>query len=57
MTTSLFAKEANKMLSSTINTRLVAIYVCYVLGSKLWESKVDGLLSLVKKYIVDIWKI
>ena len=26
----------------------------YVLGSKLWESKFDGLLSLVKEYIVDV---
>ena len=25
----------------------------YVLGSELWESKFDGLLSLVKKYIVN----
>ena len=29
----------------------------YVLGSELWESKFDGLLSLVKEYIVDVWKI
>ena len=29
----------------------------YVLGSELWESKFDGLLSLVKEYIVDIWEI
>ena len=29
----------------------------YVLGSELWESKFDRLLSLVKEYIVDIWKI
>ena len=29
----------------------------YVLGSELWESKFDGVLSLVKKYIVDIWEI
>ena len=27
----------------------------YVLGSELWESKFDGLLALVKKYIVDVW--
>ena len=26
----------------------------YVLGSELWESKFDGLLSLVKEYIVDV---
>ena len=26
----------------------------YVLGSELWESKFDGLLSLVKEYIVDM---
>ena len=29
---------------------------CY-LGSKLWESKFDGLLSLVKEYIIDVWEI
>ena len=29
----------------------------YVLGSELWESKFDRLLSLVKEYILDIWKI
>ena len=29
----------------------------YVLGSELCESKFDGLLSLVKEYIVDVWKI
>ena len=29
----------------------------YVLGSELWESKFDGLLSLVKEYIVDVWEI
>ena len=28
-----------------------------MLGSELWESKLDGLLSLVKKYIVDVWEI
>ena len=27
----------------------------YVLGSELWESKFDGLLALVKEYIVDVW--
>ena len=27
----------------------------YVLGSELWESKFDGLLSLVKEYILDVW--
>ena len=30
--------------------------MCYV-GSELWESKFDGLLSLVKEYIVDVWEI
>ena len=25
----------------------------YVLGSELWESKFNGLLGLVKEYIVD----
>ena len=29
----------------------------YVLGSELWEKKFDGLLSLVKEYIVDVWEI
>ena len=31
----------------------------YVLGSKLymWESKFDGLLALVKEYVVDVWGI
>ena len=29
----------------------------YVLRSELWESKFDGLLSLVKEYIVDVWEI
>ena len=28
-----------------------------MLGSELWESKFDGLLSLVKAYIVDVWEI
>ena len=28
-----------------------------VLGSELWESKFDGLLALVKEYIVDVWEI
>ena len=29
----------------------------YVLGNELWESKFDGLLALVKEYIVDVWEI
>ena len=29
----------------------------YVLGSELWESTFDGLIGLVKEYIVDVWKI
>ena len=29
----------------------------YVLGRELWERKFDGLLSLVKEYIVDAWEI
>ena len=29
----------------------------YVLGSELWESMFDGLLSLVKEYIINVWKI
>ena len=24
---------------------------------ELWESKFDGLLSLVKEYIIDVWEI
>ena len=29
----------------------------YVLGSELWESKFNGLVSFVKEYIVDMWGI
>ena len=29
----------------------------YMLGSELWESKFNGLLCLVKEYIVDMWEI
>ena len=29
----------------------------YVLGSELWESKLDRLLAFVKEYIVDAWEI
>ena len=29
----------------------------YVLGSELWESKFNGLLALVKEYIVAVWEI
>ena len=29
----------------------------YALGSELWESKFDGLLALVKEYIIDVWEI
>ena len=29
----------------------------YMLGSELCESKLDGLLALVKEYIVDVWEI
>ena len=28
-----------------------------MLGSELWESKFNGLLNLVKEYIVDVWEI
>ena len=28
-----------------------------MLGSELWESTFEGLLSLVKEYIVDMWEI
>ena len=28
-----------------------------MLGSELWESEFDGLLSLVKEYIIDVWEI
>ena len=30
--------------------------MCYI-GSELWESKFDELLSLVKEYIIDVWEI
>ena len=30
--------------------------MCYI-GIELWESKFDGLLSVVKEYIVEMWKI
>ena len=30
--------------------------MCYI-GSELWDSKFDGLLSLVKEYIIDVWEI
>ena len=33
------------------------VKLSYVLGSELWESKFDGLLDLVKEYIVDVWEI
>ena len=29
----------------------------FVLGNELWESKFDGLLSLVKEYIIDVREI
>ena len=29
----------------------------YVLSSELWESKFDGLLALVKEYIIEMWEI
>ena len=29
----------------------------YALGSELWESKFNGLLALVKEYVVDVWEI
>ena len=28
-----------------------------MLGSELWKSKFDGLLNLVKEYIIDVWEI
>ena len=28
-----------------------------MLGSELWESKFDELLSLVKEYIIEVWEI
>ena len=28
-----------------------------MLGRELWQSKFDGLLRLIKEYIVDVWKI
>ena len=30
--------------------------MCYI-GSELWESKFDGVLTLVKEYIIDVWEI
>ena len=30
--------------------------MCYI-GIELWESKFDGLLSVVKEYIVEVWEI
>ena len=29
----------------------------YVLGSELWESKLDGLFSIDKEHIIDVWEI
>ena len=29
----------------------------YELGIELWESKFNGLLPLVKEYIIDVWEI
>ena len=29
----------------------------YVLGSELWNSRFDELLSLVKEYIINVWEI
>ena len=40
----------------TLN-HLIRWKLSYVLGSELWESKFDGLLSLVKEYIVNVWEI
>ena len=45
-----FMKKLQKLFMMTFNRS-------YVLGSELWESKFDGLLSLVKEYIVDMWEI
>ena len=33
------------------------IIIIIMLGSELWENKFDGLLALVKEYIVDVWEI
>ena len=30
--------------------------MCYI-GSELWECKFDGLLGLIKEYIVNVWEI
>ena len=38
-----FMKKLQKLFMMTFNRS-------YVLGSELWESKFDGLLSLVKEY-------
>ena len=41
------------MTMRTLNLEITDI-LSYVLGSELWESKFDGLFSLVKEYIVDV---
>ena len=43
-----------RTLNHLIRWRIVS---SYVLGSELWESKFDGLLSLVKEYIIDVSEI
>ena len=40
-----------------MNNIIIIILSSYELGSELWESKFDGLLSLVKEYIIDVWEI
>ena len=42
----------------TLNSALENVEkLSYVLSSELWESKFNGLLALVKEYVVDVWEI
>ena len=51
-------KKLQELLDYEDFESLKNIYkLSYVLGSELWESKFDGLLALVKEYIVDVWEI
>ena len=47
--------QYNKLLSDVQLENVEKSF--YVLGSELWESKFNGLLALVKEYIVEIWEI
>ena len=42
----------------SLDNREKSSFMCYNnYSSEQWESKFDGLLNLVKKYIVDVWEI